>query len=107
MSGPRGTCTLISGVRSRRLPVGPAAQFLQRFARDLNPAFLLTKEECHPNTCRPQVIPDGLEPSLPGCGPGVFAAGPRDQTVTEVGIEPTIVHQALERIATISKCRKN
>ena len=24
------------------------------------------------------VIPDGLEPSLPGCGPGVFAAGPRD-----------------------------
>ena len=23
------------------------------------------------------MIPDGLEPSLPGCGPGVFAAGPR------------------------------
>ena len=26
-----------------------------------------------------RVIPDGLEPSLPGCGPGVVAAGPRDQ----------------------------
>ena len=26
LSGPRGTCTLISGVRSRRRPVGPAAQ---------------------------------------------------------------------------------
>ena len=49
-SGSRGTCTLISGVRGRRRPLGPAAQ----------------------------VIPDGLEPSLPGCGPGVFAAGPRD-----------------------------
>jgi hypothetical protein len=24
------------------------------------------------------MIPDGLEPSLPGCGPGVFASGPRD-----------------------------
>ena len=51
LSGPRGICTLISGVRGRRPPVGPAAQ---------------------------GVIPDGLEPSLPGCGPGVFAAGPRD-----------------------------
>ena len=52
VSGPRGSRTLISGVRSRRRPVGPAAQ---------------------------SVIPDGLEPSLPRCGPGVFAAGPRDQ----------------------------
>ena len=51
LSGPRGICTLISGVRGRRPPLGPAAQ---------------------------QVIPDGLEPSLPGCGPGVLAAGPRD-----------------------------
>ena len=52
LSGPRGSRTLISGVRGRRRPVGPAALF--------------------------PVIPDGLEPSLPGCGPGVFAAGPRD-----------------------------
>src|SRR5687767_9596661 len=51
ISGPRGSRTLISGVRSRRRPVGPAAQ---------------------------SVIPDGLEPSLPGCRPGVVAAGPRD-----------------------------
>lgn len=50
-SGPRGSRTLISGLRSRRRPVGPAAQ---------------------------SMIPDGLEPSLPGCRPGVVAAGPRD-----------------------------
>ena len=57
-SGPRGNRTLISGVRSRRRPVGPAAQ---------------------------SVIPDGLEPSLPGCGPGVFAAGPRDHCSSRGG----------------------
>lgn len=74
-SGPRGTCTLISGVRSRRRPVGPAAQ----------------------------VIPDGLEPSLPGSRPGVFAAGPRDQQVAEVGIEPTNSHQALD-LAALPVC---
>ena len=72
LSGPRGIRTLISGVRSRRRPVGPAAQ---------------------------SVIPDGLEPSLPGCGPGVVAAGPRDQTVAEMGIEPTNSHQALDLAA--------
>ena len=32
-----------------------------------------------------QVIPDGLEPSLPGCGPGVFAAGPRDHCSSQGG----------------------
>ncbi len=51
---------------------------------------LLTSDSCF---LTPEVIPDGLEPSLPGCGPGrpavVFAAGPRDQQVAEVGIEPT------------------
>ena len=57
-SGPRGSRTLISGVRSRRRPVGPAAQ---------------------------SVIPDGLEPSLPGCRPGVFVAGPRDRVVLKSG----------------------
>lgn len=45
-------------MRSRRPPLGPAAQ---------------------------QVIPDGLEPSLPGCGPGVFAAGPRDRCSSRGG----------------------
>jgi hypothetical protein len=29
------------------------------------------------------VIPDGLEPSFPGCRPGVVAAGPRDYLVSE------------------------
>jgi hypothetical protein len=57
-SGPRGNRTLISGVRSRRRPVGPAAQ---------------------------SVIPDGLEPSLPGCRPGVVAAGPRDRRSSRGG----------------------
>lgn len=27
------------------------------------------------------MIPDGIEPSLPGCHPGVFAAGPRDRFI--------------------------
>jgi hypothetical protein len=58
LSGPRGSRTLISGVRSRRPPLGPAAQ---------------------------SVIPDGLEPSLPGCGPGVFATGPRDHCSSRGG----------------------
>ncbi len=33
-----------------------------------------------------QMIPDGLEPSLPGCRPGVVAAGPRDRNGVE-GVE--------------------
>jgi hypothetical protein len=57
-SGPRGSRTLISGVRSQRRPVGPAAQ---------------------------SMIPDGLEPSLPGCRPGVVAAGPRDRRSSRGG----------------------
>src|SRR5579863_8592472 len=35
--------------------------------------------------CFLQMIPDGLEPSLPGCRPGVFAAGPRDRVVLKSG----------------------
>jgi hypothetical protein len=26
-----------------------------------------------------QVVPDGVEPSFPGCGPSVVAVGPRDR----------------------------
>ena len=40
---------------------------------------------------------------MPGCGPGVFAAGPRDQAVAEVGVEPTIGHQALD-LAALPLC---
>ena len=29
-----------------------------------------------------QIVPDGIEPPLPGCRPGVVAAGPRDQNQT-------------------------
>ena len=32
-----------------------------------------------------ELIPDGLEPSLPGCRPGVVAAGPRDRVVLKSG----------------------
>src|SRR6266849_3714110 len=85
-------------MQTRCLPFGPAAQSSERSARDLNPASLLTMEACRRNTCRP-VIPDGLEPSLPGCGPGVFAAGPRDQKSSRGGNRTTIVHQALDLAA--------
>jgi hypothetical protein len=33
------------------------------------------------------MIPDGLEPSLPGCRPGVVAAGPRDRVVLNTRCE--------------------
>ena len=39
-----------------------------------------------------KVVADGLEPSLPGCRPGVVAAGPRDCFISQaeaVGLEPT------------------
>ncbi len=48
------------------------------------------------------MIPEGLEPSLPGCRPGVVAAGPRDQ-LAEVGVEPTDIHQALD-LAALPVC---
>ena len=45
---------------------------------------------------RAQVVPDGLEPPLPGCRPGVVAAGPRDYPfgAEAVGLEPTTVLSA-------------
>ena len=33
-----------------------------------------------------RLIPDGLEPSLPGCRPGVVAAGPRDRVNLKSGL---------------------
>jgi hypothetical protein len=37
-----------------------------------------------------KVVPDGVEPSFPGCGPGVVAVGPRDHVfqVEAPGIAP-------------------
>ena len=32
------------------------------------------------------LIPDGLEPSFPGCRPGVVAAGPRDRAIVKSGL---------------------
>ena len=52
---------------------------LQRSARDSNPVFLPTKEACRRQHLQTRVTPDGLEPSFPGCRPGVVAAGPRDR----------------------------
>jgi hypothetical protein len=56
-------------------------------AGDESPA----SSRCSPslNNSNLRVIPDGLEPSLPGCRPGVVAAGPRDyfgsERVPEIG----------------------
>ncbi len=49
------------------------------------------------------MIPDGLEPSFPECKPGVVAAGPRDRTVAEEGVEPTDTHQVLD-LAALPVC---
>ena len=39
---------------------------------------------------RARVVPDGLEPPLPGCRPGVVAAGPRDYEVDSSGVAPEL-----------------
>jgi hypothetical protein len=45
----------------------------------MNPALLIL----HPSAfILPPVVPDGIEPPLPGCRPGVVAVGPRDQNQT-------------------------
>jgi hypothetical protein len=97
--------TPISAVRARRPPLGRAPRKLKwrrwgsnpsrllarqprppgtcapksRSVRDSNPVFLPTKEACRRNTYRPTVIPDGIEPSPPGCKPGILAIEPRDR----------------------------
>ena len=65
-----------SRVQDRRRPVGPAAQ---------------------------SVIPDGLEPSLPGCRPGVVAAGPRDHRSSRGGNRTHKLSQALD-LAALPTC---
>src|SRR5579871_742662 len=80
-------------------PLEHASPFRQRSARDSNPVFLPTKEACFRNTCRPKVIPDGLEPSSRGCKPGILTIKVRDQRVAEMGVEPTNDHQALDLAA--------
>ena len=55
-------------------------QRLKWTAGELNPDFLgASQASSRVGPAAQSVIPDGLEPSLPGCGPGVFAAGPRDR----------------------------
>ena len=63
-SGPPGTRTPITDVRSRRLPDWTSSPFL------------------------PTVIPHGLEPWFPACDAGVVAAGPRDQRAVPTGVDP-------------------
>jgi hypothetical protein len=53
-------------------------------ARELHPHFRRAEPAPSCWTSSP-VIPDGLEPSLPGCGPGVVAAGPRDHCSSRGG----------------------
>ncbi len=47
--------------------------------RESNPRRRAYETLLAPSPVHPAVIPDGLEPSLPGCEPGVVATGPRDQ----------------------------
>src|SRR4051812_5783639 len=75
---------LVAGQASFRWTSRPSSNRAERSARESNPARLRTEEVCrqkHLQTLR--VVPDGLEPSLPGCDPGVVAAGPRDGRVAE------------------------
>src|SRR5207245_1922330 len=76
-----------------------SSPILQRSARDLNPAFLLTTEECHRNTCRPSdpgwtrtIVAWMWARSLCRWTTGSIS-------VAEVGIEPTNSHQALDLAA--------
>jgi hypothetical protein len=72
------TISTVTGWRGRPTPL----------RRPALPACASGRQAKHPQaySCDPpslnnsnlKVIPDGLEPSLPGCRPGVVAAGPRD-----------------------------
>ena len=42
-------------------------------------ASLVLSQGGLPVAYRAEVVPDGVEPSFPGCGPSVVAAGPRDR----------------------------
>src|SRR5271166_5110106 len=41
-------------------------------------ASLVLSQGGRPVAYRAAVVPDGVEPSFPGCGPSVVAVGPRD-----------------------------
>src|SRR5438105_5434052 len=78
-------CSQGSGDRTHGLQLPRLADY--RFptpckwtARESHPHFRLAGPAPFYWTSSPvlSVIQDGLEPSLAGCGPGVFAAGPRD-----------------------------
>ena len=75
----------IRSVRSRpkEKSSGAAAIFLRNRRRLRLPMRLTSRFRLRRNrfsSCIPmfQVVPDGIEPPLPGCRPGVVAAGPRD-----------------------------
>ena len=60
-------------------------------AGESNPHLLVASQASSRWRIRARVVPDGLEPPLPGCRPGVVAAGPRDYPfgAEAVGLEPT------------------
>ena len=53
-------------------------------------ASLVLSQGGRPVAYRAKVVPDGVEPSFPGCGPRVVAVGPRDRVsqVESPGVAP-------------------
>ncbi len=53
-------------------------------------ASLVLSQGGRPVAYRAAVVPDGIEPSFPGCGPSVVAIGPRDRVfqVESPGVAP-------------------
>ena len=75
--------------KSQSPPRNMPARNLKRSVRELNPAFVLTKDVCGRNTYRPYVIPDGIEPSLSWVSSRRLNRWTTGSSVTRVGIEPT------------------
>ncbi len=51
-----------------------------------------------------QVVPDGVEPSFPGCRPGVVAVGPRDRVWLSFQWSHRESHPDLQRAMLASSC---
>lgn len=98
VSGPPRNRTGITSMRRWRLPVRPAAQ--SRSTPESNRLYLAYQGGVLPQHLRTgaDMIPDGVEPSLPACHTGVFAAGPRDQNSDQGGTR-THTLQALDLTA--------
>jgi hypothetical protein len=97
-----GNRTPISWLQARHLPVGRAAHvFFQRSVRESNPAFRLTKAVCGRSTYRPQVIPDGIEPSLSWLSPRRLCPWTTGSSCSDRGGRRT---HKITRLSTSSLC---